>query len=271
MIRFCSRFCGTKPQLAAARRAEATGRWGHGGSAAVTSLWAPPPQLGLTFPLKTLRNRLRSGCWGRAAPRAAAARDAPCRRGAGRGERCKAPVASPKKRPLMHPPRPHEEFRSGCGGAQGRTSPLEPPFPGGCPRSCPPGRGWGQGRVRGGPGTAPPVGFASSPAFLAGPASGQGALVAATLRGTGGRGGWRCRCPRCPLSPAAGPFAVPSLWSLRCPLPSPRRGTRRSSRRFLSAPKRTEWKFNRPLVCVVEISGSCFGIFYDTFVYVGES
>lgn len=35
--------------------------------------------------------------------------------------------------------------------------------------------------------------------------------------------------------------------------------------------KCTKWKFNRPVVCVVEISGSCFGIFYDTFVYVGEA
>lgn len=145
------------------------------------------------------------------------------------------------------------------------------PISRGLPPELPSWEGMGTGQGAGGPRHSPPVGFASSPAFLAGPASGQGALVAATLRGTGGRGGWRCRCPRCPLSPAAGPFAVPSLWSLRCPLPSPRRGTRRSSRRFLSAPKRTEWKFNRPLVCVVEISGSCFGIFYDTFVYVGES
>lgn len=145
------------------------------------------------------------------------------------------------------------------------------PISRGLPPELPSWERMGTGQGAGGARHSPPGWFRFEPRFPGGASLGAGRFGGSHPEGHGGRGGWRCRCPRCPLSPAAGPFAVLSLWSLRCPLPSPRRGTRRSSRRFLSAPKRTEWKFNRPLVCVVEISGSCFGIFYDTFVYVGES
>lgn len=85
-----------------------------------------------------------------------------------------------------------------------------------------------------------------------------------------GRGGARRGIPR--AVPAA--LGRSQRVILLPPLPSPSppcRGTRRSSRPFLAAMKCTKWKFNRPVVCVVEISGSCFGIFYDTFVYVGEA
>lgn len=153
---------------------------------------------------------------------------------------------------------------------RGARLPPSPHFPGAAPGAALLG-GDGDRAGCGGAPEQPPRWFRFEPRFPGGASFGAGRFGGSHPEGHGGRGGWRCRCPRCPLSPAAGPFAVPSLWSLRCPLPSPRRGTRRSSRRFLSAPKRTEWKFNRPLVCVVEISGSCFGIFYDTFVYVGES
>lgn len=91
------------------------------------------------------------------------------------------------------------------------------PISRGLPPELPSWEGMGTGQGAGGPRHSPPVGFASSPAFLAGPASGQGALVAATLRGTGVAGGGGAAVPgaRCPLppvlllSPASGPFAVP--------------------------------------------------------------
>lgn len=90
-----------------------------------------------------------------------------------------------------------------------------------------------------------------------------------------GAGGGGASPGPCPLPPAAGRASfccVVVVVPPPRPSPSPPcRGTRRSSRRFLAAMKCTKWKFNRPVVCVVEISGSCFGIFYDTFVYVGEA
>lgn len=93
----------------------------------------------------------------------------------------------------------------------------------------------------------------------------------APRRGAGGGGASPGPCPLPPAAGRASFFCVVVVAPPGPPLSPPCRGTRRSSRRFLAAMKCTKWKFNRPVVCVVEISGSCFGIFYDTFVYVGEA
>lgn len=98
------------------------------------------------------------------------------------------------------------------------------------------------------------------------------------LPATGRPGGARCGGASLGLCPL--PSAARSA-SFRCPYtatPTPRPSLRRRAEAQDAAPgwfvppvKCTKWKFNRPVACVVEISGSCFGIFYDTFVYVGEA
>lgn len=77
--------------------------------------------------------------------------------------------------------------------------------------------------------------------------------------------GWRCppcpvahraRCSQCPPSPLVPPSSA-----------LPRGVTTRSSRRFLSAPDRTEWKFNRPL-CVWSKSLAAASEFFMTLSFM---
>lgn len=74
--------------------------------------------------------------------------------------------------------------------------------------------------------------------------------------------------PGCPPCPVLSVPAVPSRFAVLSPPP-------RSHNAQLPAvpfcPGSHRVEIQSPVVCVVEISGSCFGIFYDTFVYVGEA
>lgn len=190
-------------------------------------------------------------------------------RAASRREQDKAPAASHQQRLGSTLPASPVHFRHHWVPHDQNSKRLHPssPLPGALPEVCPPLQ------TRGEPAAGAGQGWAGSrrPHLFHFEPCGTSLQTAALGLGGSGRASSPPEHPPgavlCPRPLAARHFAVPSP-----PSPSPPcRGTRRSSRRFLAAMKCTKWKFNRPVVCVVEISGSCLGIFYDTFVYVGEA